>query len=68
MDSEAVENKANLLANLKGVTLKADDIAKAVLFLVSDEAKYISRQNLFIDGGFGIVNPSFSMFQYPESL
>ncbi|KAF5763927.1 putative secoisolariciresinol dehydrogenase [Helianthus annuus] len=68
MDSEAVENKANLLANLKGVTLKADDIAKAALFLVSDEAKYISGQNLFIDGGFGIVNPSFSMFQYPESL
>ncbi|KAM0055613.1 putative secoisolariciresinol dehydrogenase [Helianthus debilis subsp. tardiflorus] len=68
MDSEAVENKANLLANLKGVTLKADDIAKAALFLVSDEAKYISGQNLFIDGGFGIVNPSFNMFQYPDSL
>ncbi|KAF5763928.1 putative secoisolariciresinol dehydrogenase [Helianthus annuus] len=68
MDREAVENKANLLANLKGVTLKADDIAKAALFLVSDEAKYISGQNLFIDGGFGIVNPSFNMFQYPDSL
>ncbi|KAM0055611.1 putative secoisolariciresinol dehydrogenase [Helianthus debilis subsp. tardiflorus] len=46
MDSEAMENKANLLANLKGVTLKADDIAKGALFLVSDEAKYISGQNL----------------------
>ncbi|KAF5763924.1 putative secoisolariciresinol dehydrogenase [Helianthus annuus] len=68
MDSEAVENKPNLLADLKGVTLKANDIAKAAIFLVSDEAKHINGQNLFIDGGFGIVNPSFNMFQYPDSL
>ncbi|KAM0055609.1 putative secoisolariciresinol dehydrogenase [Helianthus debilis subsp. tardiflorus] len=68
MDSEAVENKPNLLADLKVVTPKADDIAKAALFLVSDEAKHIKGQNLFIDGGFGIVNPSFNMFQYPDSL
>ncbi|KAM0053176.1 putative secoisolariciresinol dehydrogenase [Helianthus debilis subsp. tardiflorus] len=68
IDEESVENKANLLANLKGVTLKVDDVAKAALFLASDEAKYISGQNLFIDGGFSIVNPSFNMFQYPENI
>ncbi|KAJ0810801.1 putative secoisolariciresinol dehydrogenase [Helianthus annuus] len=64
---EALENVMNQLSNLKGVTLRTDDVAKAALFLVSDEAKYISGQNLFIDGGFSIVNPSFNMFKYPES-
>ncbi|KAI7740481.1 hypothetical protein M8C21_016115 [Ambrosia artemisiifolia] len=68
LDRESVENKANLNANLKGVTLKTDDVAKAALFLASDEAKYISGQSLCIDGGFGIVNPSFNMFQYPENI
>ncbi|MFS7908269.1 putative NAD(P)-binding domain superfamily [Helianthus anomalus] len=65
---EALENVMNQLSNLKGVTLRTDDVAKAALFLVSDEAKYISGQNLFIDGGFSIVNPSFNMFKYPETL
>ncbi|KAI3683673.1 hypothetical protein L1987_84185 [Smallanthus sonchifolius] len=68
LDKEYVENKVNFLANLKGVTLKTDDIAKAALFLASDEAKYISGHNLSIDGGYGIVNPSFNLFQYPENL
>ncbi|XP_076932745.1 secoisolariciresinol dehydrogenase-like [Bidens hawaiensis] len=68
MDMESVESMANLHANLKGVTLKTDDVAKAALFLVSDEAKYISGHNLFIDGGFSIVNPSFNLFQYPKNI
>ncbi|KAK1391101.1 Secoisolariciresinol dehydrogenase [Heracleum sosnowskyi] len=56
----------NALGNLKGVTLRTDDVANAALFLACDEAKYISGQNLFIDGGFGIVNSAFKIFQYPE--
>ena len=28
-----------------------DDIAPAVSFLLSDEAKYITGQNLIVDGG-----------------
>ncbi|KAI3683677.1 hypothetical protein L1987_84189 [Smallanthus sonchifolius] len=68
VEGEALENVMNQLGNLKGVTLRTDDVAKAALFLVSDEAKYISGQNLFIDGGFSIVNPSFNMFKYPEDL
>ncbi|KAI3826304.1 hypothetical protein L1987_00350 [Smallanthus sonchifolius] len=68
LDKETVENKVNLLANFKGVTLKTDDVAKAALFLASDEAKYISGHNLSIDGGFSIVNPSFNLFQYPDNL
>ncbi|GAB2227145.1 hypothetical protein Drorol1_Dr00008957, partial [Drosera rotundifolia] len=45
-------------ANLKGATLKSDDVAKAALYLVSDEASYVSGANLLVDGGFSIVNPS----------
>ncbi|GLT63103.1 hypothetical protein SLA2020_356880 [Shorea laevis] len=62
---EEVEKMANSIANLKGVTLKPEDIANAALYLASDEARYISGHNLFIDGGYTIVNPSFTMFQYP---
>ncbi|GJZ83936.1 secoisolariciresinol dehydrogenase-like protein [Tanacetum coccineum] len=55
---EDFENKVNLTTNLKGVTLTVDDVAKTALFLVSDEAKYISGQNLFIDGGFDNMDPT----------
>ncbi|XP_022033273.1 secoisolariciresinol dehydrogenase [Helianthus annuus] len=65
---KVVENLMHLRANLKGVTLRTDDIAKAALFLASDEAKYISGQNLFIDGGFSIVNQAISDFKFPENL
>ncbi|PWA56946.1 glucose/ribitol dehydrogenase [Artemisia annua] len=68
LDEETLEKKMHSIGNLKGVMLKADDVAKAALFLASDEAKYISGHNLFIDGGISIVNPSFSMFQYPDNL
>lgn len=47
------------MANLKGQTLTADDIARAALFLASDDAKYVSGLNLLVDGGFSVVNPSF---------
>lgn len=30
---------------------KTDEVASAVAFLVSDEADYITGQNLIIDGG-----------------
>ncbi|KAK4582721.1 hypothetical protein RGQ29_025773 [Quercus rubra] len=67
VDDETLENMMNSLANLKGVTLKAEDVANAALFLASDESRYVSGHNLLIDGGFSIVNPSFNMFQYPDS-
>jgi NAD(P)-dependent dehydrogenase (short-subunit alcohol dehydrogenase family) len=35
-----------------------DDIAHAALFLVSDQAKHITGQNLLIDGGWTCISPS----------
>ncbi|XP_065855208.1 (+)-borneol dehydrogenase 1-like [Euphorbia lathyris] len=45
--------------NLKGQILKTEDIAKAALYLASDEANHVSGLNLVVDGGFSVVNPSF---------
>ncbi|KAK4274880.1 hypothetical protein QN277_018045 [Acacia crassicarpa] len=40
------------LANLKGPTLKANDIAEAALYLASDASRYVSGHNLVVDGGY----------------
>ena len=49
--------------NLKGHVLEAEDIAKAALYLASDEAHFVSGLNLVIDGGFSVVNPSIVNFR-----
>ncbi|GLU09465.1 hypothetical protein SLE2022_334330 [Rubroshorea leprosula] len=49
--------------NLDGVELTADDVANAVLFLASNEARYISGANLMVDGGFTCVNQSLRLFK-----
>ncbi|XP_020590726.1 zerumbone synthase [Phalaenopsis equestris] len=48
--------------NLKGVDLMAEDVAYAVLYLASDESKYISGLNLTVDGGITCVNTSLRPF------
>ncbi|KAB2066312.1 hypothetical protein ES319_A09G151800v1 [Gossypium barbadense] len=66
VNDEELEKAMSALANLKGVYLKAEDVANAALYLASEEGRYVSGHNLFIDGGFTVVNPSFRMFQYPD--
>nr|QQM18989.1 secoisolariciresinol dehydrogenase 24 [Kadsura heteroclita] len=61
LEMDEVEEAADRAANLKGVVLKAEDIAHAALYLASDEAKYISGLNLIVDGGYSTVNPSLGM-------
>ena len=37
------------------VDAAAEDVAKAVLFLASDDANYITGQLLAVDGGYGMI-------------
>ncbi|PKA66819.1 Momilactone A synthase [Apostasia shenzhenica] len=66
MGMSAEELEAGLLAwgSLKGVAaLKAEDVARAVLFLVSDDGRFLSGHNLVVDGGLTAVNPNFDFFK-----
>ncbi|KAG0467583.1 hypothetical protein HPP92_019163 [Vanilla planifolia] len=51
-----------LHANLKGVDLLPGDVANAVLFLASDESKYISGLNMTVDGAVTCVNTTLQQF------
>ncbi|CAI0391493.1 unnamed protein product, partial [Linum tenue] len=45
--------------NLKRMVLRAEDVAKAALYLASDDAKYVSGLNLVLDGGHNHNHPIF---------
>ncbi|KAL6507762.1 (2R,3R)-2,3-butanediol dehydrogenase [Orobanche gracilis] len=46
------------VGNLKGKILRAEDVAKAAVYLASDEGSYVSAMNLVVDGGYSVANPS----------
>ncbi|XP_075507858.1 secoisolariciresinol dehydrogenase-like [Primulina tabacum] len=56
MGKSEVEELFSEIATLKGEVVDANDVAEAVLFLVNGSSKYVSGQNLVIDGGYSLTN------------
>ncbi|KAK3016638.1 hypothetical protein RJ639_005961 [Escallonia herrerae] len=55
---EQIEGNLLKMGNLKGKVLRVGDVAKAALYLASDDSGYVSGLDLLVDGGFSIINPT----------
>ncbi|KAI3724135.1 hypothetical protein L2E82_35902 [Cichorium intybus] len=53
-EAAEVEKYVEQFTSLKGVVLKAEDVAEAVLFLAAGESGFITGHDLAVDGGFTI--------------
>ncbi|XP_039022116.1 secoisolariciresinol dehydrogenase-like [Hibiscus syriacus] len=61
LDKKKGEEMIAASAVLKGTVLEPEDFANAAMYLVSDEAKYVSGVNLPIDGGYCLNNQSWKL-------
>ncbi|CAI0391628.1 unnamed protein product [Linum tenue] len=59
MDKKAAEALFTFIGNLRGAILEPEDVARAALYLASDDAKYVSGLNLIVDGGHNHNHPLF---------
>ncbi|GLJ33467.1 hypothetical protein SUGI_0673240 [Cryptomeria japonica] len=62
-DKGVVEAWGSSVGNLSGAILKPEDIAEAVLYLASDESRYVSGHNLVVDGGSTVVNHDWGLYK-----
>ncbi|KAL2345267.1 hypothetical protein Fmac_006552 [Flemingia macrophylla] len=59
MNNNQTQHLLSKVAVLKASILEVDDIARAALYLCSDDAKFVSGVNLVLDGGYSTTNMSF---------
>nr|CAB3482884.1 unnamed protein product [Digitaria exilis] len=51
---EEVRRIVEGMNEMVGLVLEAEDVARAVVYLASDEAKYVNGHNLLVDGGYTV--------------
>jgi len=61
VDDRRIMEMVNNAGVLNGANCEPNDVANAALYLVSDDAKYVSGHNLVVDGGFS----SFKSLGFP---